>query len=183
VSADAKARRAAFTVPAPDPTNLAAALERQEIRAHIRTLAPAERLPFALKSKDQRILESVHSAPRAPSGFTEQDFDLLFADTQTRLHGPAIEEVDVLESDIAEAHAVTAVAQGDIQRGSGFAEKQFSEIIGRPGPNEIPWLRRDGARVLVVRPGKSMYPEASADEVSRGKFYANLEEYEKDQAA
>jgi hypothetical protein len=112
-----------------------------------------------------------------------QDFDLLYADTQTKLHGPAIEEVDALESDIAEAHAVTVVAQGDIQRGSGLAEKQFSEIIGKPGPNEIPWLRRDGARVLVVRPGESSYPEASADEIARGKFYANFEAYQKGQVA
>jgi hypothetical protein len=177
VSADAKARRAAFTVPAPDPTNLAAALERQEIRAHIRALEPTKRLGFALQSNDQRIVESVLSAPRALSGFSEQDFDVLHADQQMKFHGRAMEEVDALEGDIAEAYAVSVVAQGDIQRGSGLAEKQFSEIIGKPGPNEIPWLRRDGARVLVVKPGESSYPEASADEVSRGKFYANLEEY------
>jgi hypothetical protein len=117
------------------------------------------------------------------SGFSEQDFDVLYADTQSKLHGPAIEEVDALEGDIAEAHAVTVVAQGDIQRGSGVAEKQFSEIIGKPGPNEIPWLKRDGSRVVVVKPGENFYPEATADEVARGGFYVDFEDYQKNQVA
>jgi hypothetical protein len=80
--ADTKARRAAFTIPAPDPANLAAAMERQEIRAHIRTLKPAERLPFALQSKDQRIVAAAAAAsafnvPKYKSRNLSSDFVML----------------------------------------------------------------------------------------------------------
>src|SRR5207245_2020770 len=78
--ADAKARRNTFVLPAPDQSNIAAALERQEIRAYVARLPAAKRLPFALESRDRRIIEAVLSAPRALSGFSEADFDLLHKD-------------------------------------------------------------------------------------------------------
>jgi hypothetical protein len=180
---DARRRRAALAMPAPDPTDVVAALDRHAILARISALAPLERLPFALESKDMRIVEAVLSSPRMLSGFTEQDFDLLRSDTQARLHGPAIAEIAALESEVAEANVAVQLAQGDLRQGSGLDEKDFAEIIGKPGPNEVPWLLREpDGRVLVVRPGEGTYPEATAVDIARGKFFANLEEYQRDRA-
>jgi hypothetical protein len=180
---EAKRRRAALEIPAPDPANLTAALERQEIRAHINALPAGKRLPFALETNDFRILEAVLSAPRFLSGFTEEDFDTLHTDTQERLHGPAIAEISALESEVAEANVAVHLAHGDMQRATGLNEKNFADVVGK-SLHEVPWLLREaGGRVLVVRPGEGIYPEATADDIARGKFYANMQEYQQDRAA
>ena len=38
-------------------------------------------------------------------------------------------------------------------------------------------------RVVVVQPSGSIYPEATADKIAHGKFYANMQEYQNDRAA
>ena len=68
------------------------------------------------------------------------------------------------------------VATGEAQRASGVPAPEFSKIIGNQQQG-APWLRKDGDRVLVVRPGETSYPIANAEEVATGKFYATAEEY------
>jgi hypothetical protein len=64
-----EAERAALVIKPVDPTNFAAALERQEIRAWVRQLDLGVRQSVVLATKDVRILESVVSAPPELSGF------------------------------------------------------------------------------------------------------------------
>ena len=68
------------------------------------------------------------------------------------------------------------VATGEAQRASGVPLDQFAKIMGNEKQG-APWLKRDGDRVLVVRPGESAYPLATAEEVATGKFYATADEY------
>src|SRR5882762_10190791 len=66
--AEIASRRAALTVKPIDPANVAAALERQEIRAWIRSLDQGVRQSVVASSSDRRILESALSAPPELSG-------------------------------------------------------------------------------------------------------------------
>src|SRR5258706_3249789 len=64
-----EAELAALVIKPVDPANVAAALERQEIRAWVRTLDLGVRQSVVLATKDRRILEAVESAPPELSGF------------------------------------------------------------------------------------------------------------------
>lgn len=178
---DADRRLKELAMPAPDPNTWH---ERRELRDHIKTLPPHERLPFVLKSKDQRFVEAVLSMPAALSGFTDSDFEVLRNDRQETFHGPVYKEIIAQQDDAAEANVAFQVVQGDMLRSSGLQENQFTEIMHKRRKNETPWLLRDGDRILVVQVGKGgVYPDATADDLASGKFYANQAEYQKDHAA
>ena len=58
-----------MTIKAIDPTNLAAALERQEMRAWLRTLDLNARQAIALTTTDRWVIEAMVTAPPELSGF------------------------------------------------------------------------------------------------------------------
>jgi hypothetical protein len=63
-----KSRRSALVIKSVDPANLAAALERQEIRQWFRSLDLGVRQSVAVGTKDVRILEALVTAPPELSG-------------------------------------------------------------------------------------------------------------------
>jgi hypothetical protein len=169
-------RTRALSLPAPDPANTAAALERQEIRAMLRAMPLAERSDLVFKTKDERIIEAVLCAPCELSGLPADRFEVLINRTREAMHPDEVAAIEELQADLEEVRMCISVATGDMQRDSGIAEDRFAKLMGRDKTGS-PWLVRDGDRVLVVRLGETNYPIANAEECATGKFYSNAAAY------
>ena len=65
---EAKERRSAMKVPTPDKGDLAAAIERIEIRSFLREMPPSERSGLLASTRDERIFHAALSAPPELSG-------------------------------------------------------------------------------------------------------------------
>jgi hypothetical protein len=173
--ADARKARAAISLPAPDPSNIAAALERQEIRAMVRVMKPAERMSFLTGTVDERVADAVLSAPGVLSGLSDDQFGQIRDLVVDRRHGDQIAQIREAEEVAEAAEAAMLVAQNDIKAITGLDDRAF-EQLQKMGVL-TPWLKQNGDRVLKVIPGETSYPPATADEIATGKFYANQSEY------
>ena len=172
-----ESRSMALKRPAPDPANLAAALERQEIRAWLRGLSLEDRTQTALATKDDRIIEAILSAPAELSLFPADRFEHLVNVDRERRAGPAGAELAELQADIDEARSAIKVALGEAQRGSGMPFKLFSDVVDNRRQGS-PWLKRDGDKVVVITPGEgSGSRSASAEDLALGKFYQDHAAY------
>ncbi|TIT36188.1 MAG: hypothetical protein E5W65_10515 [Mesorhizobium sp.] len=176
---DAKAARAALSAsvfPHPDSTNIAAALERQEIRALVRGMKPAERMAFIGASRDERIADAVFSAPPALSGLLDEQFgqlrDLVM---NRRVDEGQVAGIREAEEAAEAAEAAMLVARNDIKAIVGLDDRTFDDFEKKAVPT--PWLVNDGQTVRKVIPGQRSYPAATADEVALGRYYANTAEY------
>lgn len=177
--ADARAARTSISAavfPQPDPTNIAAALERQEIRALVRAMKPGERMAFISGNRDERLADAVLSAPPVLSGLLDEQFgqlrDLVM---ERRVDRGQIAGIREAEETAEAAHAALQVAQNDIKAATGLSDIAFEQLQKMNA--FTPWLVREGDKVLKVIPGQSSYPPASADEIAIGKFYLNTAEY------
>lgn len=194
--AAAKRARSAISIPAPDPSNIAAALERQEIRQMVKGMKPNDRMAFLTGSKDERIADAVLSAPSALSGLSDDQFTQVRDLAVDRRFGDRVAEIRAAEEAAEAAQAAMLVAGNEIKQITGVTDRQF-EAMRKMG-NDIPWLRnstQSGTRqpngdfvgsidgpdrrktVFVITPGETFTREATADEIARGKYYSNYHEY------
>ncbi|TGS95275.1 hypothetical protein EN814_16360 [Mesorhizobium sp. M2D.F.Ca.ET.171.01.1.1] len=208
---DAAEARKAFSIPAPDQSNIAAAMERQEIRSWLRGLDPVARLKVLMgdiehggpAGIDERLVDAALSAPPALSGL-EQHYEKVLEATLDRRFGEKIAAVRAAEEIAQAAEAAMLVAKNDIKSISGVDDKTFG-AMERHGV-DTPWLKKvsqTGTRmpngdfvgsasgtdrreyVAVFTPGKATdnVREATADELARGKYYSNFDEYRADHPA
>jgi len=173
---EAETRMRALSLPAPDPANLRQAIEHQEIRAMLRGMPLLDRTKLVFDTKDSRIIEAVLTAPCELSGLPADRFEVLMNKVREKLHGPAVAEIAKLQDDIDGARMCVTIATNEMKRESGIDGGEFSKIIGNQNQG-APWLRRDGDRIIVVRPGESTFPLANAQEVAMGKYYLTYQEY------
>ncbi|GAB5426959.1 MAG: hypothetical protein Devi2KO_04180 [Devosia indica] len=171
-------QRRALSLPAPDPTDVVAAMERQEIRAMIRGMDSSKRVGFVLGTKDDRILSAILSAPAEMSGISAEHFAAISKATIERKFGEEIAEINEAEEAIAAANAAFQVASGAIQGEIGVTDRQFAGMQKRG--RDTPWLIRDGDTVRRVIPGATSYPAATATEIATGKFYDNEKAWRED---
>jgi hypothetical protein len=175
-------RRDALTIKALDPTNFAAALERQEIRAWVRQLDLGIRQSVVLGSNDKRILEAIVSAPPELSGFDgsaelagkveARYFELVFPDELA-----AIEAMDAV---VSEAEAAMGVAYNDLRiaYAPDMHPRDFDDLM-KPAVETIkPWLI-DGRRQVCETgaDGKPTYRKATEADLADGVEYKNYDEY------
>ncbi|MHC2791936.1 hypothetical protein ACVINZ_000948 [Mesorhizobium jarvisii] len=173
---DAKQARAAISIPAPDPSNIAAALERQEIRAMVRAIdGDSARYAFLTGVKDERIADAVLSAPGCLSGVSDEHFGQLRDLVVERRFGAQVAEIREAEETARAAEAAMLVATNDVKAITGLDDRSFDNL--HKASVLTPWLVKSGDRVLKVIPGNTSYPPASADEIAIGKYYANQAEY------
>jgi hypothetical protein len=194
--AAAKRARASISFTAPDPSNITAALERQEIRAMVKGMKLGERMAFLTGNKDERIADAVLSAPAPLSGLDDEQFGIVRDMAVDRRFGDKVAEIRAAEEAAEAAQAAMLVAGNEIKQITGVSDRQFDAM--RKMGNDIPWLRnsfQSGTRqpngdfvgslegldrretVYVITPGETSTREATADEIARGKFYASYNEY------
>ncbi|MEW6630320.1 MAG: hypothetical protein AB1440_05580 [Pseudomonadota bacterium] len=176
--AEANQARAAISLPAPDKSDIAGALERQEIRAFVRAMEHGDRISLLFGTVDERIVDAVLSAPGALSGLSDELFGKIRDLVVERRHGDQVAKIREAEETAEAAQAALQVAQNDIKAATGLSDAAFEQL--QKMNTFTPWLVRDGDKVLKVIPGQGSYPLASADEIATGKFYTNSAEYLRD---
>ena len=124
-------RRAALVIKAVDPANIAAALERQEIRQWFRSLDIGVRQSIALATKDRRILEALVTAPPELSGIAGASAASAIENHYIEVVYPvelaAIEQMDTV---VAEAETGLAVARNDMASvADHLRPNEFSEVM------------------------------------------------------
>jgi hypothetical protein len=171
------ARRDALVVKAVDPANLAAALERQEIRAWVRQLDPGVRQSVVLGTKDRRILEAMLTAPPELSGIAGAGAALEIENRYIELTYPdELTAIEAMDAVVSEAEAGLAVARNDMQAVVDHLHPhefgklvQSLEVAG-------PWLTVDRKQVIEIgADGFAKYRPASADDVNNGRVYNEAE--------
>ncbi|MGX1256628.1 hypothetical protein [Sinorhizobium fredii] len=134
-SADAvTAKRQALTIPRPDKSDVAGALLRQELRAHLRSMAPGDRAALLMRNPDPATIAAVFEAPNHLSGIDDQLRTKLEADIVAASHPEKLKEIEVERecinlADIAINHAVD-----NIRKATGYEHsngKAFDEFMSK----------------------------------------------------
>jgi hypothetical protein len=177
--AEYKTRKAALTVKPVDPANVAAALERQEIRAWVRSLDLGVRQAVVLATKDVRILESLLSAPPELSGIVDAVLAGKVEDRYLEVVYPQeLAELEALDAVIAEGETAVAIARNEMRTLIDVHPHDFDEML-RPIEVTRPWLVDDGKQVCEVgADGKPSYRPADDSDRDNGVRYASLAAYQ-----
>jgi hypothetical protein len=184
---EAKQRREAIKVPTPDPANLAAAIERQEIRSFLRGLPIGERNALLVGTKDERILEAALTAPPELSGLSGEKMRHIAERVETNYlemkFGTEVKAVAALEDAVAEAAAAAKVARARLAIEADMDERAFAALVG-PAEQKgaAPWLVKNGAGdvpqvVEVDDNGTAHYHRATEWEASVGVYYKDVDEW------
>lgn len=190
---DVKARRDKLVVKAIDPADIAAALERQEIRSWLRSLDIQERNTVVNTTADNRVLEAMVTAPAELSGITQLPnpdaiIDAVKARYMEAHYATEIAEIKTIEAVVLEGEAAVAVARNDLKAVVGMDDRSFEAImlpiergVGRP------WLLKRGENdiqvVEVGGDGRAAYRAATSDDLSHGIYYKDFAEWQQAQAA
>ena len=185
-----RAEFASITTAPIDKSDLAGALARQELRAHIRTLPLGERAALLTGDKaDPRFTDAVLEQPAQISGLDQNFYDRVRDERLEALHPQASFRAEKLSDEIAEAEAGLEIARQDLQRDSGIKQHEFDALRKEVDSRKnAPWLKRDRdvngrEQVVVIRPGHSSALPATPDERRDGKYYTSHDEYLADRAA
>jgi hypothetical protein len=122
-----KAERATFVI-AIDPNNAVAEMQRQEARAHVRSLPEIERIRLATETRDPLLREAIATAPRELSGVPADIHTAVRDALLVERFGPKIAN----NAHLIEAHeeALTYIEEAghDIRRASGLSDRDFAEV-------------------------------------------------------
>jgi hypothetical protein len=175
------ARRDALVIKSVDKTDLAGALERQEIRAWVRQLDLGVRQSVVLATNDKRILEAVVSAPPELSGFDgsaalagkveARYFELVFPDE--------LAAIDAMDAVVSEAEASMHIARNELRStlDNNMHQRDFDTLMA-PIETVRPWLLDDDKQVCETGvDGKPTYRPATENDRAFGVRYKNFEEY------
>jgi hypothetical protein len=176
--AEIKTRRDKLVVKSVDKTDLAAAIERQEIRAWVRSLDLGVRQSVVLATKDRRILEALLSAPPELSGITSPSAAAEIENRYIELTYPKeLAELEALDSVVAEAEAAVGIAYNELRNTVDMHQHDFGELM-RPIETIRPWLI-DGRRQVceTAADGKPTYRKATEADLADGVEYKNYDEY------
>jgi len=110
--------RAGYTVPAPEPGDLAGELRRGEIRAWLRSLPTGERVSAAM-SDDAEIRRAVIHAPAPLSGVPADVKQHVYNAELQHVHGERLAAMEKAETAYLAAEAALQLASDDLARMAG----------------------------------------------------------------
>jgi hypothetical protein len=173
-----------------DPTNVASALLRGEMRAAIKSMTLSERAAILMGDQAEvAFVDSVLEASPILSGLDSSLYEGVREQRLQSLFGAESLEAESLSTEIEEAQAILTLAKQDVAAASGLREHEFAalerDVYSR---KDSPWLRKErnmnGEDVTVVVPvnGGPARPATEA-EIKDGQYFANLSEYRASRAA
>jgi hypothetical protein len=168
---------------------------RMELRQTLKTADPGQReLLLAKSAYADALLETEPEASGffLAEGFNgtisaeiQRDRDIVAAAKQKRLEGMfgrELEEIAELKEKIDGANMIADLALVDMKLHAGLDDRAFTEFVS-PIMNRrnAPWLVRDGATIMRVRPEKIGTPElhqpATSEEIADGVFFKDETAY------
>jgi hypothetical protein len=175
--AEIKARRSALTVKPIDPANVAAALERQEIRAWVRQLDLGVRQSVVLGTKDRRILEALLSAPPELSGIVDAGLAGKVEDRYIELTYPGeLASIEAMDAVVAEAETAISIARNDMRTTIDLHPHDFDALL-KPLETIRPWLLDNDRQVCEIVDGKPTYRASTESDRAFGVRYKDVNEY------
>lgn len=190
--AEVDERRSKLKVEGPDPSDVAAAFRRMEIRTRLREMKPDELTNYFARYDDNlptEVAQAVTELPAEYSGVPQSRHDLLTEHAVNAQFGPVIEEIKEIEQAIEAAESSVEAARDEIRLEVGINDPaKFNELAAPiEAKHSAPWLRRgmqDGVEVIrVVDLEKGIERLATPEEIERGIEYRDYEHFMKGKAA
>jgi hypothetical protein len=165
----------------PDPSNIVAELQRQELRSYLLDLEkPADRVKLAMS--DARFAEAALGGPLPLSGLPETVYnELLNAHLQAE-HGDKLAEAEAIAEALEAGEAALQMAESQMRREFG-SPQAFDKIVA--ATKQVPWLvcanviengkivEKITVKDLEARVERKATPEELAD----GQYFKSYEEY------
>jgi hypothetical protein len=168
-----------------EPTDLAGALLRGEMRAAIKAMTLAERAAVLTGDKaDAAFVDAVLEASPILSGLDSNLYEQIREQRLEALFAAESLEAESLSTEIEEAAAIFEIAKQDIAGASGLREHEYLALAKEvDSKRDAVWLKRErdmnGAEVVIVLEPKSAKTRlADPDDLRDGKFYNNYVEYQ-----
>jgi hypothetical protein len=191
--AEVAERRSKLKIEGPDKTDVAAAFRRMEIRTRLNNMKPDELTNYFARYGDNlpsEIAQAVTELPAEYSGVPQSRHDLLTERALNAQYGGAIAEIKEIEQAINAAESSVEAARDEVRLEVGIHDPtKFNELAAPvEAKQDAPWLRRSktssGAEeVVVVDLDQGVERAASPEEIERGIFYSDFEQYKQGKAA
>jgi hypothetical protein len=181
-------RKSKLTIQQPDKTDIAAALLRQEIRAHLRAMPQTERDKYLVGNLDNLppvVAEAILTAPPELSGIAETHRALLTEKALEAQHPGEVAQVSELQRAIEVAERAVEIARDEVRIEAGVMDPNEFDAMAAPieQRHKAPWLRKQGDEIRVVDLERKVERVASPEEIEAGVYYENAQAYERGQAA
>jgi hypothetical protein len=175
-------RKSKLTLPAPDKTDTAGAIRRQEIRQFLRDMKPEQQTKFFGSQEGKlpaEILTAVLEMPPEFSGVPNTRHALLMEEAIKAQHGPEAAEIAQVEEAITVAESAVETGRDEMRLEVGAHDKreferQAAEIEAQHRPV---WLRKKGELTKVVDLDRGIERDATPADLENGAFYADHDQY------
>jgi hypothetical protein len=179
-------RKSKLKLDAPNPTDIAAAFRRMEIRTRLREMKSDEQAKYFATQSDNlpaEVAMAILELPPEYSGVTSPQHERLTQHVLALHHGPEIAETAELEEAIAAAESAVETGRDELRLEVGGIDKQKWDELAAPieARHAAPWLRRRGAEVHVVDLERRVEREPTDEELATGIFADTHKEYLKEQ--
>jgi hypothetical protein len=184
--AEVTERKSKLTVEGPDPSDIAAAFRRMEIRTRLREMKDAEQREYFAKyggNVPSEVAAAVLELPPEYSGVMKPEHERIAQHALAARHGAEIGEIAEIEEAISAAESTIEIGRDELRLEVGGIDKQKWDELAAPieARHAAPWLRRRGAEVHVVDLERKIERPPTADELTSGIFANTHEEYLKEQ--
>jgi hypothetical protein len=179
-------RKSKLKIEGPDPSDIAAAFRRMEIRTRLREMKDGEQREYFAKYGNNlppEVAAAVLELPPEYSGVMKPEHDRIAQHALAARHGTEIDETTELEESISVAESVIEIARDELRQEVGGIDKQKFDELAAPieARHAAPWLRRRGAEVHVVDLERRVERQPTAEELTTGIFANTHDEYLKEQ--
>lgn len=191
--AEVAERRSRLKVEGPDPSDIAAAFRRMEIRTFLRDMKSDDQAKYFANYGDKlpaEVAMAILELPAEYSGVPRSRHTLLSASALQIQHGPEIAEIAQLEEGIAAAESAVETARDELRLECGVQDPaKFNELAAPiEQKHPAPWLRRrkgeNGVEeIRVVDLARGIERLATPEEVEQGIFYVDYDHFKEGKAA
>jgi hypothetical protein len=167
-------KRAAIAQPQFDKSDIVGFLLRSELRSTLRAMDAGARA--VLVAGDAMFRDAMLETAPLVSGIAASETFIVDAAKKERLadqYGPALLEIEDLETTITEATAIFDLALVDLKLHSELDDRTFNDLV-TPIMNRknAPWLVKSGDTIMRVRPElkgtPGLHQPATPEEISDG---------------
>jgi hypothetical protein len=184
--AEVAERKSKLKIEGPDPSDIAAAFRRMEIRTRLREMKDGEQREYFAKHGDNlpsEVAAAVLELPPEYSGVMKPEHERIAQQALAARHGTEIGEIAEIEEAISAAESTIEIGRDELRLEVGGIDKQKWDELAAPieTKHSAPWLRRRGTEVHVVDLEKRVERKPNDEELSAGIFAETLDEYLKEQ--
>jgi hypothetical protein len=180
-------RRSRLKVEGPDPSDIAAAFRRMEIRTFLRDMKSEDQANYFANYGNNlpgEVAQAVLELPPEYSGVPKSRHDLLTANALQAQHGSEMGAIAELEEAIAAAESAVEAGRNEVRLEAGVLdERKFNELAAPvEAKHDAPWLRRrkDAAgseEIRVVDLDRRIERLATPQEIERGIYYRDYDHF------